>query len=92
MIGEKEIKKLAPRLRRVEGQVKGLLRMVENKKYCIDLLQQVAAIRGALKSIGLIILENHINTCVKETMRSKNNTDIKDKISELVEIYEKFSR
>ncbi|MCM8804596.1 MAG: metal-sensitive transcriptional regulator [Candidatus Omnitrophica bacterium] len=92
MIDEKIIKELLPRIRKIEGQLKGLARMIEEKKYCIDILQQIFAIKGALKSIGLIILENHINTCVKETIYSKNDEEIKEKIEELLDIYKKFSK
>ncbi|MCM8785316.1 MAG: metal-sensitive transcriptional regulator [Candidatus Omnitrophica bacterium] len=92
MIDNKIIKKVIPRLKKIEGQVRGLERMIEKKEYCIDILQQIFAIKGALKSVGLIILENHINTCVKEAIFSKNNKEIKKKIEELLDIYEKFSK
>lgn len=91
MVDEKIIEKVLPRLSKVEGQVRGLTKMVERKEYCIDILQQVLAIRGALKSVGLIILGNHINTCVREAMRSVGNDDgVREKIEELLDIYKKF--
>jgi len=91
MITEREIKKLQPRLKKVEGQVGGLLRMVEKGEYCVDILQQISAILGALKAAGLIILENHINTCVRQAMTSRKDQEVKDKVEELMEIYKKFS-
>ncbi|MCM8809497.1 MAG: metal-sensitive transcriptional regulator [Candidatus Omnitrophica bacterium] len=91
MIDKEMIKKLLPRVKKIEGQVRGLGRMIEKREYCVDILQQIFAIKGALKSIGLIILENHINTCVKQAIVSKDQKKVKEKIEELLEIYEKFS-
>lgn len=91
MITEREIKKLEPRLKKIEGQIRGLSEMVERKEYCIDILQQISAVIGALKATGSIILENHINTCVRQAMASKDEQEIGDKTAELIEIYKKFS-
>ncbi|GAB4032845.1 MAG: hypothetical protein Fur0012_11880 [Elusimicrobiota bacterium] len=90
MINENLIKKLAPRLRRVKGQIDGISRMIENKEYCVDIFQQVSAAVGALKAINLAILENHLNTCVRNAMASKNEKETKEKIKELVDIYRKY--
>ena len=54
------------RLRRIEGQVRGLQRMVENDEYCIDILTQISAASGALKKVGLSLLDDHIRHCVVE--------------------------
>ena len=91
MITEREMKKLQPRLKKIEGQVKGLSRMIEKGEYCVDILQQISAVSGALKAAGLIILENHINTCVRQAMVSRNDQEVKDKVEELMEIYKKFT-
>ncbi len=53
------------RLRRIEGQVKGIQKMVENEKYCGDILIQIAAVRAAMNSVGGLILENHMKDCLK---------------------------
>jgi len=58
------------RLKRIEGQIKGIQRMVEERKYCVDILLQISAICGALRKVGHIILKNHIETCVTEAMTS----------------------
>lgn len=80
-------RRLLNRLKRVEGQVKGLQRMVEEEKYCVDILTQIAAARAALNKIGLIVFEDHIRGCVVEAM----NADTSDeKISELIDIAFKF--
>ncbi len=91
MITKREMEKLQPRLKKIEGQVKGLSRMVEKGEYCVDILQQISAVAGALKAAGLIILENHINTCVRQAMVSRNGQEVKDKVEELMEIYKKFT-
>lgn len=91
MITEPEIKNLQPRLKKIEGQVKGLSRMVEKGEYCVDILQQISAVTGALKAAGLLVLENHINTCVRQAMVSRNSQEIKGKVEELMEIYKKFT-
>lgn len=90
MIDDKLIRKLRPRLRRAEGQIRGISKMIENKKYCIDIFQQISAVIGALKSINIAILENHLNTCVKHTILSKNERQIKQKIKELIDIYKRY--
>ena len=90
MITDKTIKDIKPRLKRIEGQICGISKMIENKEYCIDILQQISAVIGALKSINLIILEGHLNNCVKKAMQSKDEAKINAKIKELLEIYKKF--
>ena len=56
---------LIRRLRRIEGQVRGIERMIERREYCVDLLQQTAALRAAVDSVALLILEDHVQGCVK---------------------------
>ncbi|MHC4149781.1 MAG: metal-sensitive transcriptional regulator [Planctomycetota bacterium] len=58
------------RLRNVEGQVRGLQRMVEQEKYCIDILTQISAARAALHSVGMVILRRHVETCVSDAVES----------------------
>jgi len=90
MIDEKLIKEITPRIRKVRGQIEGIERMVNDKRYCIDILQQIYAIIGGLKAIVLMILKNHIETCVREAMTSRNKKEIDTKIDELIDIYKKF--
>lgn len=56
------------RLRRIEGQVRGLARMIENDEYCIDVLTQISAVTGALHSLSLALLEQHLGHCVREAI------------------------
>jgi CsoR family transcriptional regulator, copper-sensing transcriptional repressor len=57
---------LVKRLKRIEGQVRGLQRMVEEERYCIDILTQVAAVTAALDGVGLRVMEDHVRHCVRE--------------------------
>ena len=61
--------KILRRLKNIEGQVRGLQRMVEEDQYCVDILTQVSAVRSALNSAGMKILRRHIDTCVSEAIR-----------------------
>ena len=58
------------RLKNIEGQVRGIQRMVEEEKYCVDILTQISAVRAALNSVGMVILRRHIETCVSEAIQS----------------------
>ncbi|MEU9060976.1 metal-sensitive transcriptional regulator [Streptomyces sp. NPDC048430] len=69
------------RLRRIEGQVRGLQRMVEQDTYCIDVLTQVSATNAALQSCALALLDDHLNCCVSEAI-GKGGDEAKEKIDE----------
>ena len=85
---EKEYKDLLNRLNRIEGQLRGIKRMVEEEYYCTDILIQVSAITAALNSFNRKLLSNHIHTCVAEEIR--NGKD--DTIDELVATLQKLMR
>ena len=70
---DKEFKDLMNRLKRIEGQVRGVEGMVENNAYCTDILIQVSAITSALNSFNKVLLANHMKTCVAENIRSGND-------------------
>ncbi|MBI5627367.1 MAG: metal-sensitive transcriptional regulator [Candidatus Rokubacteria bacterium] len=72
------------RLRRLEGQVHGIQRMVREGRYCIDILTQLAAVRGALQEVELILLERHLQTCVTEAMKSGSPEERQRKIDEIL--------
>ena len=80
---------LLMRLRRIEGQVRGVQRMIEEEKYCVDILVQIAAIRSALDRVGLILLENHTRGCVARAIREGNEDEA---ITELTEVLKRFLR
>ena len=76
---EEEVKTLMNRLKRIEGQVRGVEGMLENNAYCTDILMQVSAITSALNSFNKALLANHIKTCVAENIR-KGNDDVIDEL------------
>lgn len=77
------------RLRRVEGQVKGIQKMVNEQKYCGDILIQVAAARAALNKVGGIILENYMKECLKNNCESDNKEEMLDKLIDTMIKYTK---
>lgn len=85
---DKEKKDLLNRLKRIEGQVRGIENMVENDIYCTDILIQVSAITSALNSFNKVLLENHIKTCVADNIRQGND----EVISELVTTMQKLMK
>lgn len=86
-----EKKDLIVRLRRIEGQVRGLQRMIDEDKYCVDVLTQVVAVRGALKKVGLNVLDNHTHGCVQKVIKSDNKEDNQLVIDELMGVLAKFA-
>lgn len=80
---EKEYKDLIHRLNRIEGQVRGVKKMVENDAYCVDVLTQVSAITSALNSFNKVLLANHIKTCVADDIRNGNDEVIDELVTTL---------
>jgi DNA-binding FrmR family transcriptional regulator len=80
------------RLRRIEGQVRGLGRMVEDDRYCIDVVTQVTAVRAALRAVEEEILRDHAGTCVAHAIASGNKADQRRKVAELVDVIARSSR
>jgi DNA-binding FrmR family transcriptional regulator len=72
------------RLSRIEGQVRGLARMVEDDRYCIDIVTQIAAVRAALRRAEEEILEDHVAHCVEHAIASGDKHEQRDKINELI--------
>lgn len=80
---EKELKDLMNRLKRIEGQVRGIENMLENQAYCTDILVQVSAITSALNSFNKVLLGNHMKTCVAENIRNGNDEVIDELLNTL---------
>lgn len=80
---ESQQKQLQNRLSRMIGQLNGISRMLQENRYCGDILTQVAAVESALQSFGYIVLKEHLNTCVVEEVRS-GNEEIMEEVIELV--------
>lgn len=85
---EKEYKDLSNRLSRIEGQVRGIKKMVENDAYCPDILIQVSAVNAALNSFNKVLLANHIRTCVTDDIRKGRE----ETVDELVATLQKLMR
>jgi len=79
------------RIRRIAGQVAGIERMVEEDRYCVDVLLQVAAVRAALDGVGKLILRSHVETCVSDALISGRPKDRTEKIDEIMDVFSKFS-
>jgi DNA-binding FrmR family transcriptional regulator len=80
---------LLKRLNRIEGQVRGIAKMVEEDRYCVDVLTQVSAIQSALDALALQLLENHTKGCVRSAIRSGNGETA---IDELMSVVKRFGR
>lgn len=80
---EKEVKQLQNRLNRIVGQLNGIGRMLDENRYCGDILTQVAAVESALQSFGYLILQEHMETCVVEEI-NRGNLDVIEEIVELI--------
>lgn len=80
------------RLTRIEGQVRGLARMVEEDRYCIDIVTQIAAVRAALRRLEEEILRDHVGHCVERAIASGNKADQRRKIEELMAVVSRADR
>src|SRR5690606_2132331 len=80
------------RLRRIEGQVRGIARMVEEDRYCIDIMTQIAAIHAALRRVEEDVLEDHLNHCVTDAINSGDKAEQQQKIAELMEVLQRARR
>lgn len=84
--------KLLNRLKRIEGQVRGVARMVEEDRYCIDVLNQLQAVRAALARVETELLKGHLGHCIESAILSGDHTEQRQKASELIELLERAKR
>jgi DNA-binding FrmR family transcriptional regulator len=80
------------RLSRIEGQVRGLSRMVEEDRYCIDIVTQISAVRAALRRVEEEVLSEHVAHCVEHAIRSGDKDDQRQKIAELMQVVRRADR
>lgn len=80
---------ITSRLSRIEGQIQGLKRMVEEDRYCGDILDQIHSVQQALKSVGRAITRNHLETCVTEAIRSGDESAAQESYDEIMGLLEK---
>ncbi|MBC6972116.1 metal-sensing transcriptional repressor [Bacillus sp. Xin] len=86
---DKEKEQIMNRLKRIEGQVRGIQNMIENDRYCVDILVQISAINAAMKKVGMGILKNHTDHCVSNAIKDGNGDEA---IEELMTVFERFSK
>ncbi len=82
----------AKRLNRIEGQVRGLARMVDEDRYCIDIVTQVSAVRAALRRLEEEVLRDHVAHCVEHAIASGNKADQRKKVEELMDVVSRADR
>lgn len=74
------------RLARIEGQVRGVSKMIDEDRYCIDVVRQVQAIKAALSGLEKVVLDDHLKTCVEHALKSDDVDDRREKVEELVAV------
>ena len=92
MVTDRLKEQLFARLRRIEGQVAGIRRMIEEDRYCVDILVQTSAGASALRRVEDAVMENHLNTCVAEAMRSEDPALKREKTAEIMDVIARFRR
>ncbi|MBI4594126.1 MAG: metal-sensitive transcriptional regulator [Candidatus Rokubacteria bacterium] len=90
MIDEEGKAKALGRLRRIEGQVQGLQRMIAGEAYCVDILLQISAVQGALEQVQKLLLGRHIESCVADAFRAGSRGERQRKIDELLDVFSRF--
>lgn len=83
-------RQVTARLARIAGQVGGIQRMVDEDRYCVDVLLQVAAVRAALDQVGKLVLGSHVETCVADAFASGKPREREKKMDELLEVFSRF--
>ena len=87
-----DTKALQNRLRRIEGQVRGLQRMVDEQAYCVDILTQVAAVQTALEQVAIRVLDGHVRGCVADAVACRDDERTAVKLDELITAVQRFAR
>ncbi|PIR17195.1 MAG: BCR family protein [Deltaproteobacteria bacterium CG11_big_fil_rev_8_21_14_0_20_49_13] len=89
MINQETKEASLARLKRVEGQIRGIQQMVEAEKYCIEIINQINAARRALEQVALLVMKRHMGSCLADAIKTKGG---EDKINELIESIDRFIR
>lgn len=90
MMNDSTKKKVLTRLNRIAGQVEGIARMIEEDRYCVDVLQQIASAQAALGQAGKLVLRSHVETCVGTAMATGKAAERKQKIDELMDVFARY--
>ncbi len=75
------------RLKSIEGHIRGIQRMVEDDVYCVDIMKQIKAVQGALDRVNAMILDNHLQTCVTQAIRSEDKEEQQKVLQEIIELF-----
>jgi DNA-binding FrmR family transcriptional regulator len=89
---EQEKNLIVNRLKSIEGHVRGVIKMVEEGAYCIDIVNQIEAVQAALQKTNILVLDNHLHTCVTTAIRGDNPDERERVIKEIVEVFAKRSK
>ncbi len=92
MIDEDHKKDVTTRLKKIEGQIRGIHKMVDENRYCIDILSQTRAVVAAIRKVEDLIMFQHLHSCVVDSMRSDNEADKNKKIDEIMELLSKHRK
>lgn len=79
-------------LKRIEGQIRGLQKMIEEKRYCVDIMTQISSVVGALLRVQDNVLEKHFHMCVTNALKGKSDAEKKIKINEIIALIKKFRK
>ena len=85
-------KEAVQRLSRIEGQIKGIRKMVEEGRYCVEVLGQISAVHEALRGVGKLIMRNYLGNCVTSSLRSGSQRKAKETYGELMDVIYKFAK
>jgi len=80
------------RLNKIEGQLKGVRRMIEERRYCIDIISQIRAVMGALEQVQMGVLERHVHHCVRDAVTTQDAGQLEERVEELVKVLARMSR
>ena len=80
------------RVKRIEGQVRGIQRMIEQREYCIDIVTQIQAAQSALGAVARLVIEKHIDSCVTQALESQSKPELDTKIAELTKLMKRMCR
>ena len=92
MLNAETKRKALGRLRRIQGQVQGLQRMIGDDAHCVDILLQISAVQGALEQVRKLLLGRHIESCVADAVRSGSRGERQKKVDELLDVFARFGR
>ena len=92
MMDDETTQRALGRLRRIEGQIQGVRRMVEEGKYCVDIMLQISAIQGALEQVSKLLMAQHIETCVLDSVKAGSDRERTRKIAEVIEVCSRYGR